>query len=314
MSSSCYGPEEAYLALGGHNHLAIILAVAAAATVAIIAASYSQIIGLFPGGGGGYIVATRLLSPVAGVISGCALVVDYILTIAISVSSGVDALLSFSSRADSPFKVTLCLCAIVSSDTEPPRLEGIGQDPDPHLPPLRSHPRHSRDRLPGRSRRRPARGGGGIGARGPGLVRSIGLFATLFVFLRAFSLGAGTYTGIEAVSNGLPVLREPRVRTGRRTMLYMAISLGLTAGGILIAYRLFGIEHRPGQTLNATLLHRFADGWNGGPVPLGPLLVSSRSWPKEPCCSWPRRPDSWTARGYLPPWRWIAGCRIDSRT
>src|SRR6266849_3295526 len=62
LSSSCYGPEEAYKALHGHVHLALPLALAAAATVAIIAASYSQIIKAFPGGGGGYVVATRLLS------------------------------------------------------------------------------------------------------------------------------------------------------------------------------------------------------------------------------------------------------------
>src|SRR5262245_47850264 len=56
LSSSCYGPEAAYLALGGHVHLTLWLAVATALTVGIIAASYSQIIELFPGGGGGYVV------------------------------------------------------------------------------------------------------------------------------------------------------------------------------------------------------------------------------------------------------------------
>ena len=55
------------------------------------------------------------------------------------------------------------------------------------------------------------------------------------VFFRAYSMGAGTYTGIEAVSNGLPILREPRTVTGKRTMLYMAVSLAFIAGGILVA-------------------------------------------------------------------------------
>jgi amino acid transporter len=86
LTSSCYGPEEAYLALHGHTHLALWLAAATAITVAVIAVSYSQIIELFPGGGGGHLVATSLLSPTAGVISGCALVVDYVLTIAVSVA------------------------------------------------------------------------------------------------------------------------------------------------------------------------------------------------------------------------------------
>src|SRR5579872_732156 len=95
LSSSCYGPEEAFLSLGAHTHLALLLAVAVMATVFILSASYSQIIELFPSGGGGYLVASKLLGPVPGVISGCALLVDYILTIAISVASSMDAIFSF---------------------------------------------------------------------------------------------------------------------------------------------------------------------------------------------------------------------------
>src|SRR5205814_10535539 len=57
----------------------------------------------------------------------------------------------------------------------------------------------------------------------------IGLWPMLFFLLRAYSLGGGTYTGIEAVSNGMPLLREPRVANGKRTMLYMAVSLAFTA-------------------------------------------------------------------------------------
>ena len=95
LSSSAYGPEEAYLALGQHFYLALLLVIMTAATVFIISASYSQIIELFPTGGGGYLVATKLLGPTAGVVGGSALVVDYILTIAISVASGCDAIFSF---------------------------------------------------------------------------------------------------------------------------------------------------------------------------------------------------------------------------
>src|SRR3954464_5552628 len=83
LSSSCYGPEETFKALGSHVALAPIVGLAAMLTIAIVCVSYSQIIELFPGGGGGYLVATKLLSPTAGVISGCALLVDYVLTIAI---------------------------------------------------------------------------------------------------------------------------------------------------------------------------------------------------------------------------------------
>src|SRR5262252_7330591 len=95
LSSSSYGPEEAFLQLGAHRHLALYLVVASIATVFLISASYSQIIELFPTGGGGYLVATKLLGGTAGIVSGCALVVDYVLTIAISVASGCEAIFSF---------------------------------------------------------------------------------------------------------------------------------------------------------------------------------------------------------------------------
>ena len=95
LSSSAYGPEEAYLALGQHSLLALPLAIMMAITVFVISASYSQIIELFPTGGGGYLVATKLLGEKVGLVSGSALVVDYMLTITISVASGADALFSF---------------------------------------------------------------------------------------------------------------------------------------------------------------------------------------------------------------------------
>ncbi len=95
ISSSCYGPEEAFLALGTHQELAIYLAIATAFTVFIISYAYTQVIELFPNGGGGYRVATKLLGKYAGLVSGSALIIDYVLTISISVASGIDAIFSF---------------------------------------------------------------------------------------------------------------------------------------------------------------------------------------------------------------------------
>ncbi|HXJ69695.1 MAG TPA: amino acid transporter, partial [Verrucomicrobiae bacterium] len=95
LSSSCYGPEEMFRHLGEHQHLALYLVVAVIATVFLISASYGQIVEQFPFGGGGYLVATKLLGSGPGVVSGCALVVDYVLTISISVAAGCDAIFSF---------------------------------------------------------------------------------------------------------------------------------------------------------------------------------------------------------------------------
>ena len=73
-------------------------------------------------------------------------------------------------------------------------------------------------------------------------VGTLGVLGLAIMFFRAYSMGGGTYTGIEAVSNGLPILREPRAATGKRTMLYMALSLAVIAGGILIGYLLFDVD------------------------------------------------------------------------
>ncbi len=95
-------------------------------------------------------------------------------------------------------------------------------------------------------------------------VQGIGLLATLAILLHAYSLGGGTYTGIEAVSNGLQILREPRVVTGKKTMLYMATSLAFTAGGILLCYLLNRVMHEPGKTLNASLFANIYGAFFGG--------------------------------------------------
>src|SRR4029079_7821300 len=70
-------------------------------------------------------------------------------------------------------------------------------------------------------------------------------------------LGGGTFTGIEAVSNGMAIMREPRIRTAKRTMLLMATSLAITASGILLAYLLLHVLPQKGKTMNAVLAENF---------------------------------------------------------
>ncbi len=89
----------------------------------------------------------------------------------------------------------------------------------------------------------------------------------LLLFVHAYSLGGGTYTGIEAVSNGLPIMREPRVQTAKRTMVYMAISLAFTAAGLLLCYLLWHITPATGKTMNAVLAERLT-----AHLPLGARL------------------------------------------
>jgi hypothetical protein len=87
-------------------------------------------------------------------------------------------------------------------------------------------------------------------------------------------MGAGTYTGIEAVSNALPILREPRAVTGKRTMLYMAVSLAALAGGILVGYLLFNVAPAKGQTLNAVLFERVAGNWHLFGLAIGTPIIT----------------------------------------
>src|SRR5512143_1208048 len=95
LSSSAYGPDEAFRALGTHRSLAIVLVAMTAVTIAVISIAYSNLIQHFPGGGGGYLVATKLLGPKVGVVSGCALLVDYVLTITVSIASACDQIWNF---------------------------------------------------------------------------------------------------------------------------------------------------------------------------------------------------------------------------
>src|ERR1700710_2239651 len=105
LSSSAYGPEETFKALGAYTHLGLYMAIATAVTVFIIAMAYNQVIELFPTGGGGYRVASKLVGPYMGLIAGCALVLDYVLTIAISVAAGVEALASLLPLGFQPYKL-----------------------------------------------------------------------------------------------------------------------------------------------------------------------------------------------------------------
>src|SRR4029077_18007876 len=253
-SSTCYGPEEAFLALGRDQYLAVFLALMTALTVFIISASYTQTIDLFPTGGGGYLVATKLLGPYPGLVSGAALVVDYVLTISISIASGADAVFSFLPVSWLHYKVEFCIAILALLIGM--NLRGVKESVLSLLPIFLAfvvmHAWLVGDALFVRSVDLPQITSHAI-AQVSGGMHSVGFFALGVIFFRAYSMGAGTYTGIEAVSNGLPILREPRTVTGKRTMIYMAISLAFIAGGILVGYLLFNVEPETGNTLNAVL-------------------------------------------------------------
>ena len=263
LSSSCYGPEEAFLALNGHVGLCLFVAALSALTVFVVSASYSQIIELFPSGGGGYLVAGKLLNPTLGMISGCALLIDYVLTISVSIVSGMDALFSLIPDVWHPYKFGCVLVVILIMMVM--NIRGVKESVMTltpiflifilthvvaivfalfihagNLPQVVSSSFHDANSVSAQ----------------------VGMAGLIFLILRAYSLGAGTFTGIEAVSNGMYILREPRVKTGQKTMSYMAFSLAFTVAGLIIAYLLFNVHHEANKTLNATLLESIVQSWS----------------------------------------------------
>ena len=275
LSSSAYGPEETFRALGAHTHLGLYMAVATAVTVFIIALAYNQVIELFPTGGGGYRVATKLVGPYMGLVSGCALILDYVLTIAISIASGVDALASFLPLGFQPYKLWaeaffIALLIVMN-------LRGLKEAIQILLPiflgfvathlvlivyGIVAHASNLPQLVPGTI------------AETRALAGSIGWAGVAGMLLLAYSQGGGTYTGLEAVSNNVNLLAEPRVRTGKMTMFYMALSLAVTAGGIILLYLLWEAQPVAGETLNATTFRRIIASMGLGGEVLNQILLA----------------------------------------
>jgi len=262
LSSANYGPEEAYINLGVHTSLSLLVGLGTVVTIFVISSSYSRIIELFPTGGGGYLVASKLLSPRIGMISGCALLIDYVLTVAISVASGADAVFSFLPAGILPYKVEFALLGVVLLVIL--NLRGVKESVVALVPMfllfvlshafvivysivthLLDFPTMVENTATDFSQTR----------------ASLGFWGITVIILKAYSMGAGTYTGIEAVSNGLGILREPRVQTGKRTMHYMAYSLSFMVLGLMISYLLYRVTPVTGKTLNAVLFDSVTSNW-----------------------------------------------------
>jgi amino acid transporter len=274
LSSSCYGPEEAYIALGQHTHFALYIAIATAITVFVISVGYNQVIELFPSGGGGYKVASQLLGSHIGLISGAALIVDYILTIAVSTASSMDAFFSMLPLQLAEYKllaeVALILILILLN------MRGMKESIKFLMPVfLGFFILHVSLILYG------------IGAHSKGLlfivpdtiadtqsaIKDIGWLPVLALILHAYSLGGGTYTGLEAVSNNVNRLREPRVVTGKWTMFYMAVSLSMTAAGMILLFLLWSPTPETGKTLNAVVFHSILGDSSTGKLILSATLL-----------------------------------------
>jgi len=275
LSSSAYGPEEAFRTLGAHTYLAIPLALLTMTTVFVISYAYSRIIEQFPHGGGGYVVATAILGPRVGVVSGAALLVDYVLTITVSIAASGDALFSMLPPIWHGLKLPTEVVLIVGLTMI--NIRGLKESILILMPVfllfLATHVVLIGGGILGHGAELPKLASDLHGDFRAGL-STLGMGGMLLLFMHAYSMGGGTYTGIEAVSNGLSIMREPRVHTARRTMVYMAISLALTAGGLILCYLLSKVQFEPGKTMNAVLSARVAENLSLGQVFVVLTLVS----------------------------------------
>jgi amino acid transporter len=289
LSSSSYGPDAAFREImtpeRDYSSLAVFLALGTALTVFIISYAYTRIIEHFPSGGGGYVVATKLLGPRFGVVSGSALLVDYVLTITTSIAAGGEAVFYLIPREwfgraalavatddigswldpVQRTKVTVEIVAIAILMIL--NIRGVKESVAAITPVFAvfvlTHALLLVVAI-----------GGHVGDFGAvaaetttnlhHTARSLGVLGALMLTVRAYSLGGGTYTGIEAVSNGVPIMREPKARTAKRTMILMATSLSITAGGIILAYLLVHVApdfSDPTKPMNAILLDKVAGAW-----------------------------------------------------
>jgi amino acid transporter len=262
LSSSAYGPAEAFIHLGGHHYLSLFVALATGLTVIIISISYSQIIELFPTGGGGYLVASKLLSHRVGMISGSALLIDYVLTITISVASGSDAFFSFLPVSLQAYKLYFAMIGVFLLILL--NIRGVKESVIPLVPifmlfilshifiilyAVVSHLLNFSELA------------ASTYTEINNSASELGIVGMLILIAKAYTMGAGTYTGIEAVSNGVPLLREPKVTTAKKTMKLMAASLTFMVMGLLISYLLFRIVPQEGKTLNAVLFDTVTKDW-----------------------------------------------------
>ncbi len=250
LSSVAYGPEEILLALmlGGTAllHFSVPIAIGIVALIAIVATSYFQTIHAYPSGGGAYIVAKENLGTYPGLVAGSALLIDYVLTVAVSISSGIAALTS-AFPATRAHTVTMCLIAIVLIMLI--NLRGVRESGTIFSIPVYifiggillliaassvkylSLPRPYFEHM--------HEAGAGI--------------FPLFIILRAFASGCATLTGIEAVSNGVRAFRAPEARNAGITLTWMAVILGVMTIGIAFFADHFHILPNSSETVLSQL-------------------------------------------------------------
>lgn len=258
LSSVAYGTEEILWILVAAGTAALALAlpimVGIVVLVIIVASSYWQTIHAYPSGGGAYIVAKDNLGTLPGLVAGAALLIDYVLTVAVSTAAGVAAITSaFPSLY--PWRVTLCVLSVIGVTIA--NLRGLRESGRLFTIPTYWFIGSMFLLL-----------AAGLWRVASGTARPLPAeevrathALTTFLILRAFSSGCATLTGIEAVSNGIPAFRPPEARNASITLAWMAGILGVTSLGIAFLAHVYRAIPRETETV-VSLLARAVFGEN----------------------------------------------------
>lgn len=242
LASASYGPEAALTALIalGAASTAYILPITGTilALLFLLFISYHQTIAAYPNGGGSFTVAKENLGPVMGQVAASALCVDYMLNAAVAISAGVGAIVSVAPIL-LPYTLALCLGLLTLLTIA--NLRGVRSAGVLFMTPTYAFifclaativvglARLLSGDAPVEAQPARAVQGGAAAA------------ATTWLWLHAFSSGCTAMTGVEAVSNGVPLFREPRVRLAQRTLLLIVSALGALLGGVALLVRGFQI-------------------------------------------------------------------------
>lgn len=250
LSSLTYASQEIYLGLAaaGAAGLALGFPIAAAITLllAIVALSYSQTIEGYPNGGGSYVVARENLGPVVALVAGAALLLDYVLTAAVSLTAGVEAIAS-AFPVLWPYRVALALVLLLLITLL--NLRGLSETGT-----VMSIPVYlflvSFLGMMGYAVVTQLRGGpADLAATAPLAVKPL----TTFLILHAFSAGCTALTGIEAISNSTPAFRPPEARNARITLAWMSVLMGVLFAGAMGLVQYLGITAGPDETILSAL-------------------------------------------------------------
>ena len=253
LTSVAYGPEAIIVVLAaagaGALHLVLPVTVAIVALLAILVFSYRQVIDAYPGGGGAYAVSRANLGVRASLLAAAALIIDYTLTVAVSIAAGVGALASAYPRLAAD---TVPLCLLILAIVTVLNLRGLGEAARAFLLPTAVfivgllviiaiglvHPLALHAPQPGHS-----------------LLPAHPVEAvSVLLVLKAFSAGCSALTGVEAIANGVPLFREPRVARAKRTELLLGLILGAMLLGLAVLARRWHVAPRSGQTVLSQIM------------------------------------------------------------